>query len=96
MLNLKVAGQYNRRVPPGAFFLREALVIYSLTCTYQTVNLLILSGPTRFLDLNLLYLPGFGLGLGCLPLFLNPPRAGLIDRLFKTQVVIANLQKLVG
>jgi hypothetical protein len=96
LLNLKVAGMFNRRLPPGLFFLREALVIYSLTCSYQTINLLILSGPLRFLGLELLYLPGFGLGLGCLPLFLNPPRLALLDRLFKTQVVIADNQKLLG
>ncbi len=96
LLNLKVAGQFNRRLPPGLFFLRETLVVYSLTCTYQTVNLLIISGPLRLLDFNLLYLPGFALGLACLPLFLNPPRPTLLDRLFKTQVVIADPQKLLG
>lgn len=96
LFNLKVAGQFNRRVPLGRFFLREILVIYSLTSSYQSVNLLILSGLDQLPGLNLLYLPGFALGLGCLPLFLNPPHPTLLDRLFKTQVVIADLQKLLG
>ena len=95
LFNLKAAGQFNQRLPLGLFFLRETLVIYSLTSFYQTINLVILYGPLELLGLNLLYLPGFAVGLGGLPLFLNPPRPTLHDRLFKTHVIIANTQKLL-
>lgn len=96
LLNLKVVGTFNRPVSLGLFFLRELAVIYSLTAFYQTVNILLLLQFDRLLGPDLLYLPGFGLGLGFWPVFLNPPRPALLDRLFKTQVVVADTQKLLG
>ncbi len=94
LLNLQVVRQGNSRLPFGLFFLRETLVIYSLVSFYQVINYLLLSGLAFFKDYNFLYVPGFILGLGCLPLFLNPPHLPLHDRLFKTKVVIADPQKL--
>lgn len=94
LMNLQVVRPGNSRLPFLLFFLRETLVAYTLVSFYQIVNFLILSGLDFLRDFNWVYLPGFILGLGCLPLFLNPPRPTLHDRLFKTTVVIADPQKL--
>lgn len=95
LLNLKVV-RGSSPLPLALFFLREVLVIYSLVSLYAVVNFLLLSGLSQFTDFNLLYLPGAVFGLGSLPLFLNPPRPTLHDRVFKTQVVVADPQKILA
>lgn len=94
LLNLRVAPQQNSRLSLGRLFLRETLVGYILVSFYQVINLFMLFGPGFLSGANLLYGPGFILGLGGGPLFLNPPRLPLHDRLFKTKVVIADMQKV--
>jgi uncharacterized RDD family membrane protein YckC len=94
LMNLQVAPQLYSRRPLIQSFLRETLVCYMLVSFYQVINFLMLSGLGFLFNYNLLYLPGFILGLGCWPLFLNPPRLPLHDRFFKTKVVIADTQKI--
>jgi uncharacterized RDD family membrane protein YckC len=98
LLNLRLAGPFNQPLSLGRLFLREFLVIYTITATYQAVNQLILNGPQGFFSelTLLLYLPAVLLAVGCLPLFRNPPRLTWIDQFFQTQVVIADLKKLIG
>ncbi len=94
LMNLQVVAQGYSGLPLIKLFLRESLICYMLVSFYQVINLALLSGLSFLFGSNLLYLPGFILGLGCLPLFLNPPRLPLHDRFFKTKVVIADMQKI--
>lgn len=93
LMNLVVVRQSHTRLSFLQLFLRETLVGYSLVSLYVVVNFLMLSGLNFLHGFNLLYLPGPILALGGLPLFLGKPRPPLHDRLFKTTVVIADMQK---
>ena len=97
LLNLRLAGPFNQPLSLGRLFLREFLVIYTITATYQALNQFILNGPESLIQgLTFIYLPAVPLPAGCLPLFRNPPRLTWIDQFFQTQVVIADLKKLIG
>jgi hypothetical protein len=97
LLNLRLAGPFNQPLPLPRLFLREFLVIYTITATYLAINQLLLNGPESLIQgLTFIYLPAILLAAGCLPLFRNPPRLTWIDQFFQTQVVIADPKKLIG
>jgi uncharacterized RDD family membrane protein YckC len=94
-MNLKIISEDGSPLPRLKSFARGALVGYGLI-SLGVVGWSILL-PLKFdllLGLNLLFLPGFVLGVGFLWVLFDPQRQGLHDKIVKSYVVIADLNRI--
>ncbi len=94
-MNLKIVGEDGRVLGWRLLLARAYLLGYGLV-SLGLISLKILL-PVRFNDLlgvNLLFVPGFFLGLGCLWVIFDKNKQTLHDKIVKSRVVIADLKRI--
>ena len=95
LMNLKVISEEGSPLARLKILARGILVGYGVISLGVVGWSIVL--PLKFdllLGLNLLFLPGFILGLGFLLVLFDPQRQGLHDKIVKSYVVIADLNRI--
>ncbi len=95
MLNLEVVNADGAPLSRLLLFLRASLVCYAVVSSFIVWWGAVL--PLKFdvlLSWNAIFIPGFFLGLGFFLVLFDPHKQTLIDKFFKSQVVIDDLSRI--